>query len=405
MKNNIESPVIQGEKESSENSFPNTRPITFSGCLVLAIVLLSGFGSVYAQQQFTIKGKIEGLTKEMRIRIAYNDGAKSVRDSTITTDGNFVLNGTIVHPGKASISLGTVAPELPNVIGQPARTWDDQTFYLTNGITTIKGKNIQSAVIDNPIQQEYILLNKELKPFEDRMLVIGKQAYPSRNNKDSANLFRSKKMALYKAMDNVRENFVITNPDSYVSFDVVSMQYHVISDPVFFETMFQALSSDFQNSAEGKKMGEALGYAKRFAIGQQALAFTQNDTSGNPVSLASLKGKYVLIDFWASWCGPCRMEYPFLRKAYEQFKNKNFQIIGVSLDDKKTLWTNAIKANNFTWLEVCDLKGHQNEVVKAYGINAIPQSLLLDPQGFIIAKNLRGDDLVEKLNEIINTTK
>ncbi len=404
MKNNINAPAMQCNKNAGANSFSITIPLAFCRHLLLAIVLLSSFTNISAQQKFTIKGKIDGVTKEMRIRIAYNDGTKSVRDSVLTTDGNFIFQGTIDKPGKANIALGTVAPEPANVIGQPIRAGDDQLFYLSGGITTIKGKNIKSAIIDNPVQKEYISLKQQLQPFEAMMEGNDKQAYLSRNNKDSVSIFRSKRMALYRAMDNIRENFVITNPNSYVSFDLALMQYHVISDPVYFETMFNALSPDFRNSADGKKMGEALAYAKRFAIGQQALEFTQNDTSDNPVSLASLKGKYVLIDFWASWCGPCRMEYPYLRKAYEQFKNKNFQIIGVSLDDKRDLWTNAIKSNNFTWLEVCDLKGHQNEVVKAYGINAIPQSLLLDPQGFIIAKNLRGDDLVEKLSEIIKTT-
>jgi thiol-disulfide isomerase/thioredoxin len=131
--------------------------------------------------------------------------------------------------------------------------------------------------------------------------------------------------------------------------------------------------------------------------------FTQNDPSGKPVSLSSLKGKYVLIDFWASWCGPCRTEYPYIHKAYDQFKNKNFEVIGVSLDDKKDLWLKAINDNHFDWIQVCDFKGRQNDVAVAYGISAIPQSLLVDPNGIIIAKNLRGDDLIEKLEEVIKT--
>jgi thiol-disulfide isomerase/thioredoxin len=116
-----------------------------------------------------------------------------------------------------------------------------------------------------------------------------------------------------------------------------------------------------------------------------------------------VKGKYILIDFWASWCGPCRAEYPFLKKAYQQFKDKGFEIIGISLDEKKSDWLNAIKSNEFSWTELCDLKGRNNEIAVSYGIHAIPQSFLLDQNGRIIAKNLRGDDLIQKISELIQT--
>jgi peroxiredoxin len=121
--------------------------------------------------------------------------------------------------------------------------------------------------------------------------------------------------------------------------------------------------------------------------------FTQNDQNGKPVRLSSFKGKYVLVDFWASWCGPCRAENPNLVKAYNTFKSKNFTILSVSLDNNKDKWLEAIKKDVLTWTHVSDLKYWQNEVAVQFGIQSIPASFILDPTGKIIGRDLRGADL------------
>ncbi len=139
---------------------------------------------------------------------------------------------------------------------------------------------------------------------------------------------------------------------------------------------------------------------KKVAIGKKATDFTMNDTEGNPVTLSSLYGKYLLIDFWAAWCSPCRAENPNLVATYNKYKAKGFQILGVSFDKTKNDWLKAIKDDHLTWLQVSDLKGWGNEAGKLYGIGSIPSNVLLDPDGIIIAKGLRGDDLNNKLKEI-----
>ncbi len=136
-------------------------------------------------------------------------------------------------------------------------------------------------------------------------------------------------------------------------------------------------------------------------MGQQAPDLTMNDVNGKPLSISSFKGKYLLVDFWASWCGPCRQENPTVVAAYNKFKDKNFEVLGVSLDENKTSWLAAIKKDNLAWPQMSDLKYWDSEAVGAYGLEGIPFNVLLDPQGKIIAYRLRGDALEQKLAEVL----
>lgn len=200
--------------------------------------------------------------------------------------------------------------------------------------------------------------------------------------------------------ENLRQ-FIKANPESFASVYLLNSYATMLELPQV-ENLYESLSPKYKDTRSGKSIAKVIEARKITAIGKVAPDFAQPDTLGNAVKLSSLRGKYVLIDFWASWCGPCRAENPNLVKTFSKYKDKGFTVLGVSLDQpgKKDAWLAAIHKDNLTWTQVSDLKFWDNEVAVLYGVKAIPTNLLLDPQGKIIAKDLRGEELSKKLAEL-----
>jgi peroxiredoxin len=211
-------------------------------------------------------------------------------------------------------------------------------------------------------------------------------------------------MAQFKAERKKQEiSFIKQHPDYLANLDALKDAIGPIPDDILiYDRLFKGLAKSVRESDNGVNTKKLIDRYMTVRIGAQAPLFTAPDTSGHPLNLTDYKGKYLLLDFWASWCGPCREENPTVVTAYNKYKNKKFDILSVSLDQpgKKDSWIKAIHDDHLTWQHVSDLKYWDNAVAKLYMIRSIPQNFLIDPTGKIIAKDLRGNALIKKLEEL-----
>ncbi|GHV25484.1 hypothetical protein FACS1894176_04050 [Bacteroidia bacterium] len=197
-------------------------------------------------------------------------------------------------------------------------------------------------------------------------------------------------------------DFIQKHKDSPVSLMAMMEMSREPKDLLTLDSLFQQLTPEVQNTPTGQEWNKFLQHHRLTAIGAMAEDFTMNDVNGKPVKLSDFRGQYVLVDFWASWCKPCRMENPNVVKNYQQYKDKNFTVLGISLDNNQKAWLNAIEKDGLTWTQVSDLQFWNNAVARQYGITSIPYNFLLDPQGKIIANNLREEALADKLAKLFD---
>jgi peroxiredoxin len=384
-----------------------------------AALLLPAMAFAQTDAPFKINGKLGKLNAPAKAYLAYRVGDNNVTDSAEFKNGTFEFNGRIIEPTNATLFIDRRGLGFERYVdlnfpdGGPSKTAEMLPFFIGKESFTITGTDsVSKATISgSKINDDNKKLVDLLKPINEKAKKINTEAATATDQQKSSAAFQNSMQAKYKTLQTeqktVMKNFITENPDSFISLLAVSSLGGPSPEPSEIEPLFSKLSPELKNSTGGKAIQHALEGLRSTSIGAMAPDFTQNDVNGKPVSLSSFRGKYVLIDFWAAWCKPCRMENPNVVKAYYLYKDKNFTVLGVSLDPQsaKASWLEAIKQDGLVWTQVSDLKYWNNEAAGLYGVRSIPQNFLIGPDGKIIAKNLRGDDLDEKLAELLGGKK
>jgi len=348
--------------------------------------------SCSSEPHYVLKGNIEGSDSMTFFLQKREAGAIINIDSAISRKGSFKMKGTVAYPDMVQLLALNSMQRL--------------AFYIENSNITINGKLdslYNATVTGSKTQDEYQSLIDSNKSLSEKYSALYTEYQQARQSNNTVKISRIEKEAeaIQAEITRFQKDFLKNNPSSYVSPSILrSLSYGMDANEI--EEAINAMDADVAQSPVARDLMERVQVMKAVAVGQKAPDFTLNDVDGNPVALSSKIGsKLLLIDFWAAWCDPCRQENPNLVKVYKDFSKKGFDVFSVSLDRAKEDWVKAIAADRLTWTHVSDLQYWNNYAAKLYAVNAIPANFLLDENGIIIARNLRGEGLYNKVNEVL----
>jgi thiol-disulfide isomerase/thioredoxin len=361
---------------------------------VAAAIFFSGIVVAQKPISFTIEGTAKNY-KNKYIYINHKWDDNNFTDSVKVENSKFKLSGKSPESNMYWITFNNNINSSPNIV-----------FYVDPGKTTITMDvdSLQNIKVEGgQSQKDYESYRIMMVTFNMKQQQLYNEYNQARNSNDM-NGMTIKQQEFEKLTQEVKsglKQFIKDHPKSPVSGYIIHFEFqNQIFTMADLEEAVGYLDKSILSTKFGKLAETRLAQMRGTMVGYPAINFTQNTPEGKPVKLSDYKGKYVLVDFWASWCGPCRAENPNVVAAYNKYKDKGFTILGVSFDQNKDAWLKAIEKDNLNWTHVSDLKGWGNEVGKIYSISSIPQNILVDKDGKIVGKNLRGPALDEKLDEL-----
>ena len=359
--------------------------------IFLLVIIILGCSDPISKNNFSLNLNITGEL-EQKIYLSKRDAGKWVNiDSSSVVTGEIVLNGQIKDPEMFYLRSGQ---NLTNIFIEAGKiTFTAHADSINKGITN-----------GSKSQAELDFFNESISLITEQLDTLYNQYREAAKNDDQVRLEE-----LSELIDTKDEERLARTIDyAYANNKSIVSAYLIMTNNYYLELAeLDTITSNFDNSIKQTKYVELLldriRNLYKVSIGSSFTDFTLNDTTGNPIALSSLIGEnYLLIDFWASWCGPCRRENPNIVAVYNDYNSKGFDIIGVSLDTDKNNWIKAIEKDSLTWSHVSDLQGWNSAAGKLYAVNAIPHSVILNENGTIVAKNLRGEELRDKIAELLN---